>query len=404
MKAVVYRGPFDVAVEEVPDPRIEQPLDAVIRITTANICGSDLHPYEGRAPLEAGMVLGHENMGVVEDVGPGVNRIKVGDRVSVPFNIACGSCRNCDAGWTSACLRANPSGRPTAGYGYPMMGPYWGGQAEYLRVPWADFNLLELPAGTEHETDFTLLSDVFPTGYHGTELAHVGPGNTVAIFGAGPVGLMAAHSAVLRGASQVFVVDKEADRLQLAGRLGATAINFAEANPTEVILDCTDGFGVDCGVEAVGYQAHDPTGQEHPEMVLDNLVEVIRATGRLGVVGVYNPQDPGAATEEAKQGPVCVQLRPGVRQGHQHGPGPVPGEALQPPAAGFDHPRSGEALDHRLPRAAAGGRPGGLRQVRQASRGLDQGPAPPRSISPTPEVMPAILATGSGPARGRGCR
>jgi glutathione-independent formaldehyde dehydrogenase len=136
MKAVVYKGPFDVAVESVPDPQIEQPLDAIIRITTANICGSDLHPYEGRAPLDAGMVLGHENMGVVEEVGPGVNRIKPGDRVSVPFNISCGSCRNCNAGWTSACLRANPSGRPTAGYGHPMMGPYWGGQAEYLRVPW----------------------------------------------------------------------------------------------------------------------------------------------------------------------------------------------------------------------------------------------------------------------------
>ncbi|MBV9012989.1 MAG: glutathione-independent formaldehyde dehydrogenase [Pseudonocardiales bacterium] len=302
MKAVVYQGPFDIAVEEVPDPRIEQPLDAIIRITTANICGSDLHPYEGRAPLEAGMVLGHENMGVVQEVGPGVNRIKVGNRVSVPFNIGCGSCRNCDAGWTSACLRANPSGRPTAGYGYPMMGPYWGGQAEYLRVPWADFNLLELPEGTEYETDFTLLSDIFPTGYHGTELAQVCPGDTVAIFGAGPVGLMAAHSASLRGASQIFVVDKEPDRLRLAERFGATAVNFAEADPTEVIIDCTDGFGVDCGVEAVGYQAHDPTGQEHPEMVLDKLVEVVRATGRLGIVGVYIPQDPGAATETAKQG------------------------------------------------------------------------------------------------------
>jgi glutathione-independent formaldehyde dehydrogenase len=302
MKAVVYRGPFDVAVEEVPDPRIEQPLDAIIRITTTNICGSDLHPYEGRAPLDAGMVLGHENMGMVEEVGLGVNRITPGDRVSVPFNISCGSCRNCDAGWTSACLRANPSGRPTAGYGYPMMGPYWGGQAEYLRVPWADFNLLKLPAGTEHETDFAMLSDIFPTGYHGTELAQVGPGDTVAIFGAGPVGLMAAHSAALRGASQVFVVDKAPDRLKLAERFGAIAVNFADVDPTEVITDCTDGFGVDCGVEAVGYQAHDPTGQEHPEMVLDKLIEVIRATGRLGVVGVYNPQDPGAATETAKEG------------------------------------------------------------------------------------------------------
>ena len=302
MKAVVFNGPWDVSVEQVSDPCIEEPKDAIIKITTANICGSDLHPYEGRAPLDAGMVLGHENMGVVAETGPGCDRISVGDRVSVPFNIACGTCRNCTAGWTCACLRANPSGRPTAGYGYPQMGPYWGGQAEYLRVPWADFNLLKLPAGTEHENDFTMLSDIFPTGYHGTELAGVGPGATVAIFGAGPVGLMAAHSAMLRGAAQVFVVDKEPDRLALAEQYGATPVSFADADPAEVITDATDGAGVDCGVEAVGYQAHDPSGQEHPEMVLDKLVEVVRATGRIGVIGVYNPEDPGAATEDAKQG------------------------------------------------------------------------------------------------------
>ncbi|MBP2372054.1 glutathione-independent formaldehyde dehydrogenase [Pseudonocardia parietis] len=302
MKAVVFKGPFDVAVENVPDPTLEQPNDAIIRITTSNICGSDLHPYEGRAPLDHGMVLGHENMGVVEDVGPGVDRIDVGDRVSVPFNISCGTCRNCTAGWTNACLRANPTGRPTAGYGYPMMGPYWGGQAEYLRVPWADFNLLKLPAGREHENAFTMLSDIFPTGYHGAELARVAPGDTVAVYGAGPVGLMAAHSAMIRGASQVFIVDKEPDRLELAERYGVTAVNFADTDPTEVITDATDGTGVDCGIEAVGYQAHDATGQEHPELVMDKLVEVVQSTGRIGVVGVYLPQDPGAATEGAQQG------------------------------------------------------------------------------------------------------
>jgi glutathione-independent formaldehyde dehydrogenase len=302
MKAVVFQGPFKLSVENVDDPRIEQPGDAVIRITTANICGSDLHPYEGRAPLEAGMVLGHENMGIVEEVGPGVNRVKVGDRVSVPFNLACGTCRNCVEGWTSACLRANPSGQPGAGYGYPAMGPYRGGQAEYLRVPWADFNLLELPPGTEHERDFTLLSDIFPTGYHGTELAGVEPGRTVAIFGAGPVGLMAALSANIRGAAQTFVVDFQPDRLALAEKMGATPVNLGETDATEAIMDATDGFGVDCGVEAVGYQAHDPSGQEHPGLVLDALVQVVRATGKIGVVGVYEPQDEGAATEDAKEG------------------------------------------------------------------------------------------------------
>jgi glutathione-independent formaldehyde dehydrogenase len=302
MKAVVFKGPFNLAIEQVDDPKIQEPLDAIIRITTANICGSDLHPYEGRAGLDAGMVLGHENMGIVEEVGAAVGRIRVGDRVSVPFNLACGTCRNCNDGWTSACLRANPSGQPGAGYGYPMMGPYWGGQAELLRVPWADFNLLELPSGTEHEADFTMLSDIFPTGYHGTELAGVTPGKTVAVFGAGPVGLMAAMSANIRGASQTFVVDFQADRLALAERMGATAINLADVDAVEAIMDATDGFGVDCGVEAVGFQAHDPKGEEHPGMVLDNLVNVVRATGNIGVVGVYEPEDPGAATEDAKQG------------------------------------------------------------------------------------------------------
>ena len=282
MKAVVFQGPFKLSVEDVEDPKIEQPGDAVIRITTANICGSDLHPYEGRAPLDAGMVLGHENMGIVEEVGPGVNRVRAGDRVSVPFNLACGTCRNCNEGWTSACLRANPSGQPGAGYGYPQMGPYRGGQAEYLRVPWADFNLLELPQGTEHEQDFALLSDIFPTGYHGTELAGVEPGRTVAVFGAGPVGLMAALSANTRGASQTFVADFQPDRLALAEKMGATPVNLARVDATEAIMDATDGFGVDCGVEAVGYQAHDRSGQEHPGLVLDALVQVVRASGRPG--------------------------------------------------------------------------------------------------------------------------
>ncbi|ASN52618.1 glutathione-independent formaldehyde dehydrogenase [Sinomonas sp. R1AF57] len=302
MKAVVFKAPRELAVEEVDDARIEEPLDAVIRITTANICGSDLHPYEGRAALDPGMVLGHENMGIVEEVGAAVNRIKVGDRVSVPFNLACGTCRNCNDGWTSACLRANPSGQPGAGYGYPNMGPYWGGQAELLRVPWADFNLLRLPEGTEHERDYAMLSDIFPTGYHGAEMAMVAPGKTVAVFGAGPVGLMAAYSSMLKGAARVFVVDKEPDRLKLAETIGATPVNFADADPTEAIMDATGGFGVDCGVEAVGYQAHDPAGEEHPEMVLDNLVGVVRATGHIGVVGVYVPEDPGAANSLAKEG------------------------------------------------------------------------------------------------------
>jgi glutathione-independent formaldehyde dehydrogenase len=325
MKAVVYQGPRQVEVREVPDPVIDQPTDAIVKITTTNICGSDLHMYEGRTAVEQGKVLGHENMGVVVEIGAGVTRVKVDDRVSVPFNIACGTCRNCLEGWTSFCLRVNPTeGMDGAAYGYANMGPYDGGQAEYLRVPYADFNLLELPAGTEYENDFTMLSDIFPTGWHGTELAGMRPGDRVVVFGAGPVGLMAAHSAVIRGAAEVYVVDKERDRLAMAEKIGVLPIDFSEADPVEQIMAATGGQGADCGVEAVGYQAHDHSGQEHPELVLDNLVKSVRSTGGIGVVGVYVPQDPGAATDGAKEGRIGFDYGTLFTKGQRMGTGQCP--------------------------------------------------------------------------------
>jgi glutathione-independent formaldehyde dehydrogenase len=325
MKAVKYAGPYRVAVEDVPEPKIEAPGDAIVRITTTNICGSDLHMYEGRTSVAEGKILGHENMGIVAETGPGVTRISPGDRVSVPFNIACGTCRNCVTGWTSFCLRTNPTeGVDGAAYGYAQMGPYDGGQAEYLRVPFADFNLLELPPGEEWERDFTMLSDIFPTGYHGAELAGVRPGDTVAVFGAGPVGLLAAHSSYLRGAARVFVVDYQADRLALAERFGATSVNIADEDPVERIVEATGGLGADCGIEAVGYQAHDPAGQEHPEMVLDNLVKAVRTTGGIGVVGVYLPQDPKAATEGAKEGRIGFDFGTLFQKGQRFGTGQCP--------------------------------------------------------------------------------
>jgi glutathione-independent formaldehyde dehydrogenase len=325
MKAVVYRGPKNVAVEDVPDPTIQAPTDVVVRITTTNICGSDLHMYEGRTNVEEGKVLGHENMGIVEEVGSGVDRIEVGDRVSVPFNIGCGSCRNCLEGWSSFCLRANPTeGMDGAAYGYANMGPYDGGQAQFLRVPWADFNLLKLPEGTDHENDFTMLSDVFPTGWHGVELSGQVPGDRVAVFGAGPVGLMAAHAAMLCGASQVFVVDKAADRLALAATIGATPIDFSAGDPVEQIMDATNGVGVDRGVEAVGYQAHDSAGEEHPELVLDNLVQVVKARGGIGVVGVYMPEDPGASSDLAKEGRIPFSYGQFFTKGQSMGTGQAP--------------------------------------------------------------------------------
>ena len=299
MKGLVYRGAKQVAVEEVPDARVEAPTDAVIRLTTTNICGSDLHMYEGRTSVEEGKVLGHENMGVVEEVGPGVQFVRPGDRVSVPFNIACGTCRNCQTGWWSFCTRTNPTeGMDGAAYGYANMGPYDGGQAEYLRVPFADVNLLHLPPGTDHENDFTMLSDIFPTGWHGVRLSGMEPGDRVAVFGGGPVGLMAAHSAVLQGASEVFVVDQQPDRLRLAEQAGATPVDPSQGDPVEQLMERTGGLGVDRGVEAVGFQAHDPAGEEHPELTLDNLVGAVRSTGGIGVVGVYVPRDPGVDPPE----------------------------------------------------------------------------------------------------------
>ena len=292
MRALVYNGPFDVSVTDVPDARIEVPTDAVVRVTTTNICGSDLHMYQGRTGIAPGSVFGHENMGVVEAVGAGVTDLKVGDRVSLPFNIACGHCGNCNRGLTGFCTTVNP-GMAGGAYGFASMGSYRGGQAELLRVPFADFNALILPEGTEHENDFTMLSDIFPTGWHGVVLSGMQPGDRVAVFGGGPVGLMAAHSAILQGASQVFLVDKQADRLKLAESIGATPIDFSAGDPVEQILDLTDGRGADRGVEAVGWQAHDAAGEEHPELVLDNLVKVVRSTGGIGVVGVYVPTDPG---------------------------------------------------------------------------------------------------------------
>ncbi len=321
MKAVVYKEPFSVAVEDVEDPRIEDPTDAVIRITSTAICGSDLHMYEGRTDAEPGIVFGHENMGVVEAVGSGVASVKEGDRVVLPFNVACGFCRNCEARQTAFCLTVNP-GYAGGAYGYVGMGPYSGGQAEYLRVPFADFNALQLPPGDEHEADFAMLADIFPTGYHATEMAEVKPGDTVAVYGAGPVGLMAAYSAMLRGAERVFCVDKVASRLSLAEEIGAIPVNFAETDPVEFIVDQTEGLGSDKGIDAVGYQATVSGGdEEQPAIVLNQLVGTVRHTGLIGTVGLYLSSDPGAPSDEAKQGRLLLEMGRFFEKGLRMGTG-----------------------------------------------------------------------------------
>src|SRR5579862_3676730 len=225
MRALVYNGPRNVQINNVPDAKIEQPTDVLVKITTANICGSDLHMYEGRTSVENGKVLGHENLGRVAEVGEAVSRIRVGDCVCLSFNISCGSCKNCERGLTGFCLTVNP-GNAGGAYGYAGMGPYNGGQAEYLRVPFGDFNCLKLPEDAqEKEADYVMLSDIFPTGWHATELAGLKSGDSVVIYGCGPVGLMAAHSAMIKGASKVMVVDRHADRLRLAEKIGVITID-----------------------------------------------------------------------------------------------------------------------------------------------------------------------------------
>lgn len=308
MKAIVYNGPRDVAVKDVPDARIEKPTDVLVRITTSNICGSDLHMYEGRTSFEAGRVFGHENLGEVIEVGAGVDRVKVGDRVCLPFNIGCGFCENCEKGLTGFCLTANP-GAAGAAYGFADMGPYQGGQAELLRVPYADFNCLVLPEDAqEREDDYVMLADIFPTGWHATELAGLQPGESIAIYGAGPVGLMAAYSAIIKGASQVFVVDNQPDRLQLAARLGATPINAVEHKAVEEIMNLTHGKGTDRGCECVGYQCCNRHGHEVNYLTMNNLVASTKATGGIGGVGVFVPEDPGAKNDLAKEGKMAFDF------------------------------------------------------------------------------------------------
>jgi len=333
MKAVVYQGPYDVAVEEVDEPEIEHPNDVVVDITTSCICGSDLHMYEGRTAAEEGIVFGHENMGIVSEVGEAVSTLEEGDRVVMPFNVSCGFCQNCEEGYTGFCTNVNP-GFAGGAYGYVAMGPYPGGQAEKLRVPYADHNALKLPEGREHEDAFSLLADIFPTGWHGTELANLESGESVAIFGAGPVGLMAAYSAKVKGAAEIYVVDQVPSRLELAEKhCDAHAIDFSEGDPVDQIIEKHGGM-VDKGVDAVGYQATDPDdvdtdtedysyqpAKENPAVVINNLIRVVRPTGELGIPGLYVPEDPGAPDDMAAQGRLGIDFGKFFEKGLKCGTG-----------------------------------------------------------------------------------
>jgi glutathione-independent formaldehyde dehydrogenase len=316
MKALVYHGPKKVSVDNVPDSKLEKLTDVVVKLTTTNICGSDLHMYEGRTDVEKGKILGHENLGEVVEVGTAVDTVKKGDKVVLPFNIACGFCANCERGLTGFCLTcADPSvmpGMAGAAYGFAGMGPYSGGQAQFLRVPYADFNCLQLPKedAEEKEKDYVMLSDIFPTGWHATRLADLKPGESIIIYGAGPVGLMAAMSARIQGASQIFVIDGQPDRLALAEKIGATTFNIKDENGAveDQIRELTNGLGADCGAECIGYQCHNSAGKEVPNLVMNSLVDAVKATGTIGVVGVFVPQDPGAEDKLAKKGEIAFDF------------------------------------------------------------------------------------------------
>jgi glutathione-independent formaldehyde dehydrogenase len=356
MKALVYNGPRNVEIRDVPDPRLERPTDALVRITTTNICGSDLHMYEGRTSVEKGKVLGHENLGQVVEVGQAVDRVKVGDWVCLPFNIACGFCKNCERGLTGFCLTVNP-GSAGGAYGYAEMGPYQGGQAEYLRVPYADFNCLVLPPDAqEKEADYVMLADIFPTGWHATELAGVQPGESVVIYGAGPVGLLAAYSAMIKGAAKVIVVDRHPDRLALAEKIGAAVVDDSKGSAVEQVLGLTDGEGADRGCECVGWQAHDPQGHEHPNMTMNNLVHSVRATGGIGVVGVFVPQDPKGPDKLSKQGQIAFDFGHFFQKGLHMGSGQCNVKAYNRQLCGLVH--TGKAkpsfiVSHHLPLQSA---------------------------------------------------
>jgi glutathione-independent formaldehyde dehydrogenase len=342
MKAVSYQGVRQMQVSDHPKPKIKSPSDAILRVTTSGICGSDLHMYDGRTPLDPGTVVGHEIMGVIEEVGDAVESIQKGDRVVLPFNISCGYCFNCHRGHTESCLTMNAA-QPHAAYGYAGMGPYQGGQAEFVLVPHADFNCLKLPgkSGDEWEDDFLLLSDVFPTAFHATELANVSAGKTVAVFGAGPVGLLSAYCSVLKGASEIYVVDSIAERLAKAEELGAVAIDMREGDPVEQIFalrkknrGIQNGLrpgedkmkGVDCAIDAVGYQARndDNPDREKPTQVLENCVKVVNPTGSIGVIGVYMAPDPGAKGENAKKGIFSFPIADFFDKGISMGSGQAP--------------------------------------------------------------------------------
>jgi len=327
-RAVIYKGPGDVAVETIDYPSLELkdgpgvnpanvgrqvPHGAILKVVASNICGSDQHMVRGRTTAPPGLALGHEITGEVAEIGRDVEFIKVGDLVSVPFNIACGRCSNCKEGKTGVCLNVNPD-RPGSAYGYVDMGGWVGGQAEYALVPYADWNLLKFPDKDQALAkirDLAMLSDIFPTGYHGAVTAGVGTGSSVYVAGAGPVGLAAATSAFLLGAAVVIVADLQKERLEQARSFGCETIDVSQGEPRDQVEQLLGEPEVDCAIDAVGFEAHghgSDAQAERPATVLNTVMDVTRAGGAVGIPGLYVTGDPGASDDAAKTGSLSIRL------------------------------------------------------------------------------------------------
>ena len=343
-KAVAYMGSGKVEVHDTDYPGLElrdgpgvnpanvgrkTPHGVILKNVATNICGSDQHMVRGRTTAPNGLVLGHEITGEVVEKGPDVEFIQVGDLCSVPFNISCGRCRNCKAGQTGICLNVNPD-RPGSAYGYVDMGGWVGGQAQYVMVPYADWNLLRFPDRDQAMAkilDLAMLSDIFPTGYHGCVTAGVGTGSTVYIAGAGPVGLAAASSAFLLGAAVVIVGDLNADRLAQAASFGCETVDISKGEPKDQIEQILGVPEVDCAVDAVGFEARGhgaSAATELPATVLNSLMDLTRAGGAIGIPGLYVTGDPGAADEAAKEGSLSLRLGLGWAKSHSFYTGQCP--------------------------------------------------------------------------------
>ena len=344
-RGIAYMGTGKVEVQDIAFPELvlrdgpgvnpanvgrQTPHGAILKVVSTNICGSDQHMVRGRTTAPEGLILGHEITGEVIETGRDVEFIKKGDLVSVPFNIACGRCRNCKQGQTGVCLNVNPD-RPGSAYGYVDMGGWVGGQAEYALVPYADWNLLRFPDRDQAMAkikDLTMLSDIFPTGFHGAYTAGVGPGSTVYVAGAGPVGLACAHSAQFLGAAVVIVGDLNSERLEQAQSFGCETVDLRQdAELTDQLEQILGVPEVDAAVDCVGFEARghgSNSDTEMPATVLNSIMNVTRAGGKLGIPGLYVTGDPGAADEAAQQGSLSIRIGLGWAKSHVFSTGQCP--------------------------------------------------------------------------------